>query len=72
MNYLVVKLSSMGDIIMSTPCLRAIRHADPAAHISIAVSREFIPLVEHNPHINEILIRETHGKIAASSLYLFH
>ncbi len=62
MNYLVVKLSSMGDIIMSTPCLRAIRRADPTAHIAMAVGREFLPLVEHNSYINEILVRETHGK----------
>jgi heptosyltransferase I len=62
MNYLVVKLSSMGDIIMATPCLRAIRQHDPQAHIAMAIGREFLPLIEHNPHIDEILIRETRGK----------
>lgn len=61
MNYLIVKLSSLGDIIMATPCIRAIRQKDPDSHIAIVVSREYIPLVQRNPHLNEILIRETEG-----------
>ena len=63
MNYLVVKLSSMGDIIMSTACLRAIRRHDPDAYIVMAVGREFLPLVQRNPHVDHILVREPAGKI---------
>lgn len=62
MNFLMVKLSSMGDIIMATPCLRAIRRHDPQGHVAMVVGREFLPLVAQNPHVNEILVRETDGK----------
>ncbi len=63
MTILVVTLSSLGDIVMMTPCLRALRQHDPGAHIAVAVNREYLPLLRKNPHVNEWLVRDTSGKI---------
>ena len=52
---LVVKLSSMGDVVHVTPCLRALRRAFPAARIAMAVERRFAPLVRHSPHLDEVI-----------------
>lgn len=46
----------VGDAIMSTPTLRAIRKNFPAAHISILAKPWVSPLYENNPDIDEILI----------------
>lgn len=52
---LVVKLSSMGDIIHATGCLRALREALPKSHISLAVEDRWASAVRHDPHIDSLV-----------------
>lgn len=62
---LVVKLSSLGDIIHATGCFRSIRAALPRAHISLAVEARWSGAVRHDPHL-DALVRSS----ASSSLTL--
>jgi len=50
---LVVKLSSLGDIVHVTPCLRALRRSCPRARITMVVERRFAALVENDPSLDE-------------------
>lgn len=52
---LVVKLSSLGDVVHVTPCLRAIRQFLPYAKIVMATDRRFAAVVRHNPHLDAII-----------------
>ena len=52
---LVVKLSSLGDVVHATPMLRAFRAAWPSAHITLAVDRAYVPLVACCPWIDDIV-----------------
>jgi heptosyltransferase-2 len=52
----------VGDAIMSTPAIRAIRKNFPAAHIGILAKPWVSPLYENNPDIDEILIYDAAGR----------
>lgn len=54
-NILVVKLSSLGDIVHGTPCLRALRRQFPRARIVMAVERRWAPVVRHNPNLDALI-----------------
>jgi ADP-heptose:LPS heptosyltransferase len=52
---LVVKLSSLGDVVHVTPCLRALRRACPSARIAMAVDRRYVALVRGSPYVDEVI-----------------
>lgn len=52
LHVLVVKLSSLGDIIHATGCLRAIRQALPQARLTMAVEHRWQDVISHNPNID--------------------
>jgi heptosyltransferase-1 len=52
---LIVKLSSMGDVIHSMPALQDIRAAFPGAQIDWVVEPAFAPLVRRVEGVNEVI-----------------
>ena len=54
-NILAVRFSSIGDILLTTPLLRAIRHTHPSARITVLTKRAYLPLLSHNPHLDRII-----------------
>jgi len=54
-NILIAKPSSLGDIVLALPALRALRMSFPEAKISWLIRPEFAPLIENHPHLNEII-----------------
>jgi lipopolysaccharide heptosyltransferase II len=59
---LIWKLSALGDVILSTPSLRAIRRQFPASHITLAVGRSAYEVAARCPYLNDILIVDLRGK----------
>ena len=45
----------IGDIVLTTPVIRAVRERYPNAHIAYLGEKGGVSLLEHNPHLNEIL-----------------
>jgi predicted lipopolysaccharide heptosyltransferase III len=55
---LLIRLRLIGDVIFTTPAIAALRARFPAARISYLVERAAAPVVEHNPHLDEVIIAE--------------
>lgn len=55
-NILLIKPSSLGDIVMALPALSALRRSFPEARITWLVRPEFAPLIEGHPHLDEIIL----------------
>lgn len=45
----------MGDVILTTPAVRRLREAYPAAEIVYLTEAAFAPLLAHNPHVDEVI-----------------
>lgn len=54
-NILIIKLGGLGDILMSTPAIRALRAAHPSAKITVMVGRSVKEALERNPYIDGLL-----------------
>ncbi len=52
---LVVRMSAMGDLIQTTPVARGIKTAMPDCHLTWLAQTPFSSLLEHNPHIDELV-----------------
>jgi len=55
MKVAIVKLSAMGDIIHAMVALQYIKKANPSVEIDWIVEQGFVPILEGNPHIDNIL-----------------
>jgi lipopolysaccharide heptosyltransferase I len=55
-NILVIKPSSLGDIVLALPALSALRRSFPDAKITWLVRPEFAPLLENHPHLIETIL----------------
>jgi lipopolysaccharide heptosyltransferase I len=53
---LIIKPSSMGDVVQALPVLTALREAHGDAHISWLVGRPFAGLLEGHPRLDELVV----------------
>lgn len=45
----------IGDVVLTTPVIRAVRERFPDAYIAYMGDKRAVGLLEHNPHLNEII-----------------
>ena len=56
MKILIIKPSSLGDVIHALPFLNAVKESFPAARIDWVISKNLKGILEDNPLINELII----------------
>lgn len=54
-NVLILKPCCLGDVLLATPALAALRQSFPQAHITWAIGAWSRPMVENNPHVNDLI-----------------
>jgi len=55
MRILVVRLSSMGDVIHALPAVASLKHSFPRSHVSWVIRTRWMPLLEGNPFVDEVI-----------------
>jgi lipopolysaccharide heptosyltransferase II len=55
-NILLVRLRLIGDVVFTTPLVRALRRRYPSARLVYVVESAAAPVVRGNPHLSEVLV----------------
>lgn len=58
MKILIVRFSSIGDVVLTTPVVRALKLQIPNSEIHYITKKAFKEVLEHNPHIDRLFTIE--------------
>lgn len=53
-KFLIIRFSSIGDIVLTTPVIRCLKKQVPDAEVHFLVKDKFRSVVEHNPYIDKL------------------
>lgn len=53
---LIIRFSSIGDIVLTSPLLRAIKQQKPDLEVHYLSKKSFGPVLENNPHIDRLIL----------------
>jgi len=54
MKVLVLRFSSIGDIVLTTPVLRCLKQQVPGVEVHLATFKAYTDLVAHSPHVDKV------------------
>jgi heptosyltransferase-2 len=57
-KFLILRFSSIGDIVLTTPVIRCIKLQFPNAEVHFATKKQFKVLVENNPYLDKYFLLE--------------
>ena len=52
-KFIIIRLSSIGDIVLTTPVIRCLKEQVKDAEIHFLVKRQFLPVISANPYIDK-------------------
>jgi lipopolysaccharide heptosyltransferase II len=53
---LLLRLRLIGDVVFTTPIIRALRRTYPGGHLAYLVEPDAAPVVINNPHLDEVIV----------------
>ena len=66
-NILLVQLGDIGDVVLTTPTIRAVKEIHSKARVSILVRKSFGSLLKEDPNLHEVVeVTKTHGSLLHS------
>ncbi|MDB5245868.1 MAG: glycosyl transferase family 9 [Segetibacter sp.] len=68
MKFLVIRFSSIGDIVLTTPVIRCLKQQVPAAEVHYLTKFSFRGIVESNPHIHKVHLLQDDLEIVLEEL----
>jgi heptosyltransferase-2 len=67
-KFLIIRLSSMGDVILTSALIRSIKNSFPDSEIDFVTDKAFFEVLKHNPHLNKIILYDKTKTIAENNL----
>ena len=61
-RFLVIRTDRIGDLVLSTPVLEAIKSRYPKAHVTMMVSPYAADVLENNPFLDQVMIDDVEDK----------
>lgn len=58
---LLIKMERIGDLVLSTPAIRAIRKNFPDCHITIIVNRYTEEIIKQDPNVDDVIVYDIRG-----------
>jgi heptosyltransferase-2 len=55
-KFLIIRFSSIGDIVLTSPVVRAIKKRFPNSEVHFLTKKQNAPIVAHNPYINRLML----------------
>ena len=55
-KFLIIRFSSIGDIVLTTPAIRCLRKKYPEAVIHFLTKKEFEGILKTNPYVDKIIL----------------
>jgi ADP-heptose:LPS heptosyltransferase len=57
-KFLILRFSSIGDIVLTTPVIRCLKQQYPEAEVHYATKKSYQSLLENNPYIDKVFVLE--------------
>lgn len=67
-KFLIIRLSSIGDIVLTSPVIRCLKQQVPDAEVHFLVKENFFPVVANNPYIDKIHVLAHHRETTVEEL----
>lgn len=66
---LLIKLGAIGDVVLVTPSLKAIRKRFPESHITLLVGRDSFELIQNCPYVDDLIVYDPSRKDRRGRLF---
>jgi ADP-heptose:LPS heptosyltransferase len=57
-KFLILRFSSIGDIVLTTPVIRCLKQQYPEAEVHFATKKSYKSLLENNPYVDKVFVLE--------------
>lgn len=68
-RFLIIKLSSIGDVVLTTPVAKALRGAFPDSYIAWVVEPKSKDIIEGNPYLDDVIVWERKASSGVSDVF---
>ena len=70
MKFLIIRFSSIGDIVLTTPVVRCLKQQVPNAEVHFLTKKSFRGIVESNPYMDKVLLLQDSWELMMHELKL--